>query len=47
MDSYLRGEAANWVERTPAIRNLLNDNTLGQRTAADVTTFKDLFFDYF
>lgn len=47
IDGHLAGEAAKWTDQTPAIRHLLNENTIDQRTEADVVTFKNLFLDYF
>ena len=47
IDGFLGGEAERWADRTPAIKDLLNENTLEQRTAGDVAKFKRLFLDHF
>ena len=47
VDGYLGGEAEIWADRTPAIRELLNENTLDRKTDNDVATFKRLFLDHF
>lgn len=45
-DGYLGRKAKIWADRTPAVRDLLNEKTLGCRTN-DLATFKMLFPDHF
>lgn len=47
INGYLEAEAEQWADRTPAIRSLLDENTLNQRTFADVGRSRSLFLDYF
>lgn len=47
VDGYLGGEVEIWSDRTPAVKHLLNENTLNRRTDDDVATFKRLFLNHF
>lgn len=47
IDGYLEGEAERWADRTPVIRELLDKNTLDQRTTEDIERFWSLFLDHF
>lgn len=47
IDGHLGREAERWADCTPAIRNLLNENTLDKQTAESITMFKKLFLDHF
>ena len=46
VDGYLGRKAKIWADRTPAVKDLLNENNLDRRTN-DVATFKKLFLDRF
>lgn len=45
-DGCLGMEAERWTDRTPAMKDLLNEDALEQRTAKDVAAFKMPFLDH-
>lgn len=47
INRQLGGEAEKWADQYPVIRNLLNEKALNRLTDADVTIFRNLFWEHF